>query len=164
MYQSTSIDINLLMNKMVSIEEKANQNYLHISWNAQFRWYKCQWNSPDGYGQNSDSKPQYNTRMCESYRQFFSHYSTIIMDTIASQITNLTIVYLIGYSGADQRKHPSSASLAFVWGIHRGPVNSPHKWSVARKMFPFDDVMSHELIICLVWMPHECSSNEKTNN
>ena len=32
-------------------------------------------------------------------------------------------------------------SLAFVWGIHRGPVNSPHKWPVMRKMFPFDDVI-----------------------
>ena len=26
-------------------------------------------------------------------------------------------------------------------GIHRGPVNSPHKWPVTRKMFPFDDVI-----------------------
>ena len=38
-------------------------------------------------------------------------------------------------------KHQSPASLAFVWGIHRGPVNSPHKWPVTRKMFPFDDVI-----------------------
>ena len=45
------------------------------------------------------------------------------------------------YSGADQRKHQSSPSMAFVWGIHRGPVNSPHKWPVTRKMFPFDDVI-----------------------
>ena len=28
-----------------------------------------------------------------------------------------------------------------MWGIHRGPVNSPHKWPVTRKMFPFDDVI-----------------------
>ena len=66
------------------------------------------------------------------------HYGDVIMDTIASQITSLTIVYSTVYSDADdQRKHQSSASLAFVWGIHRGPVNSPHKW----KMFPFDDVI-----------------------
>ena len=26
-------------------------------------------------------------------------------------------------------------------GIHRGPVNSPHKWLVTQKMFPFDDVI-----------------------
>ena len=63
------------------------------------------------------------------------------MATIASQITSLTVVYSIVYSGADQRKHQSSASLAFVWGIHRGPVNSPHKGPVTRKMFPFDDVI-----------------------
>ena len=42
---------------------------------------------------------------------------------------------------ANQRKHQSSASLAFVRGIHRSPVNSPHKWPVTRKMFPFDDVI-----------------------
>ena len=63
------------------------------------------------------------------------------MGAIASQITSLTIVYSIVYSDADQRKQQSSASLAFVWGIHRGPVNSPHKWQVTRKMFPFDDVI-----------------------
>ena len=45
------------------------------------------------------------------------------------------------YSDADQRKPQGSTSLAFVWGIHRGPVNSPHKWPVTRKIFPFDDVI-----------------------
>ena len=69
------------------------------------------------------------------------HYSDVIMSTIASSITSFTIVYSTVYSGADQRKHQSSASLAFVRGIHRGPVNSPHKWPVTRKMFPFDDVI-----------------------
>ena len=69
------------------------------------------------------------------------HYNDGIMTTIASQITSLTIVYSTVYSDADQSKHQSSASLAFVWGIHRGPVNSPHKWPVTRKMFPFDDVI-----------------------
>ena len=63
------------------------------------------------------------------------------MSTIASQITSLTIVYSTIYSGADQSKHQSSVSLAFVWGIHRGPVNFPHKWPVTRKKFPFDDVI-----------------------
>ena len=63
------------------------------------------------------------------------------MGTMASQITSLTIVYSTVYSGADQRKYQSPASQAFAWGIHRGPVNSPHKWPVTRKMFPFDDVI-----------------------
>ena len=66
------------------------------------------------------------------------------MGAISFQITSLTIVYSIVYSDADQRKHQSSASLAFVWGIHRGPVNSPHKWPVTRQMFPFDDVIMPE--------------------
>ena len=46
------------------------------------------------------------------------HYDDAIMGAIASQITSLMVVYSIVYSDADQRKHQSSASLAFVWGIH----------------------------------------------
>ena len=49
----------------------------------------------------------------------YQHYSDVIMSTMASQITSLTVVYSTVYSDADQRKHQSSASLAFVWGIHR---------------------------------------------
>ena len=70
-----------------------------------------------------------------------AHYHDVIMGAMASQITSLMIIYPIVYSDADQRKHQSSASLVFVRGIHRGPVNSPHKWPVTRKMFPFDDVI-----------------------
>ena len=73
--------------------------------------------------------------------QVISHYGDVIMGAIASQIASLIIVYSTVYSHADQRKHQSSASLAFVWGIHLGPVNFPHKWPVTRKMFPFDDVI-----------------------
>ena len=70
-----------------------------------------------------------------------THYGEVILGMIASQITSLTIVYSTVYSDADQRKHQSSASLAFLWGIQRGPVNSSHKWPVMQKMFPFDDVI-----------------------
>ena len=73
------------------------------------------------------------------------HYGEVIMGTIASQIPSLIIVYSTVYSGADQRKHQSSASLAFVRWIHWGPVNSTHKWPVMWKMFPFDDVI-------IVWL------------
>ena len=78
------------------------------------------------------------------------HYNGVIMGAIASRITSLTSVYSIRfYSEADQRKHQSSATLAFVRGIHRGPVNSPHKWSVTRKMFPFDDIIKiHKQVRC----------------
>ena len=71
----------------------------------------------------------------------WQHYNDVIMGTVVSQVTSLTIVYSTIYSDADQRKHQSSTSLAFVQGIHRGPVNYPHKWPVTRKMFSFDDVI-----------------------
>ena len=70
-----------------------------------------------------------------------SHYNDVIMNAMASKITGLTIVYSAVYSGADQRKHQIAESLAFVWGFHRWPLNSPHKGPVTRKMFPFDDVI-----------------------
>ena len=67
------------------------------------------------------------------------------MGAMVSQITSLTIIYRTVYSGTNKRKHQRSASLTFVRGIHRWPANSPHKWPVTRKMFPFDDfIMSDE--------------------
>ena len=75
------------------------------------------------------------------------HYDDVIMGTIASQITSLTMVYSTVYSGADQRKHQSSASLAFVRGIHRWAVNSQYNGPVTQKMFPFDDVIMYFLYI-----------------
>ena len=72
----------------------------------------------------------------------YDHYCDLIMGAMASQITSLTVVYSTDYSDADKKKkHQVSAPLAFVWGIHRWPVNSPHKRPVTRKMFPFDDVI-----------------------
>ena len=69
------------------------------------------------------------------------HYCDVIMNTMASQITSLTVIYSTVYSGADKREHQSSASLVFVGGTLRWPVNFPHKGPVTRKMFPFDDVI-----------------------
>ena len=63
------------------------------------------------------------------------------MRAMAYQISSFTIVYSGVYSGVDQREHQSSVSLAFVRGIHRLPVNSPHKRPVTPKMFPFDDII-----------------------
>ena len=70
------------------------------------------------------------------------------MSVMASRITSITMVYSTVYSGAEQGKHQSSVSLAFVRGIHRLPVNSPHKGPVTRKMFPFDDVIMKMPICC----------------
>ena len=47
------------------------------------------------------------------------HYSDVIMGAMKSQNTSLAVVYLIVYTGADQRKHQSSASLTLVRGIHQ---------------------------------------------
>ena len=56
------------------------------------------------------------------------HYCNVIMSAIASQFTGVSMVCSTVCSGADQRKHQSSASLAFVGGIHKEPVT--------RRMFP----------------------------
>ena len=59
------------------------------------------------------------------------HHSDVITGVMASQITSLAIihstVYFVGGGGGG--------------GLHRSPVNSPHKWPVTRKMFPFEDVI-----------------------
>ena len=76
--------------------------------------------------------------ICLSYRSLLiPHYSDVIMSVMASQITCVSIVCSTACSGADQRKHQSSASLAFVGGFHRWPTDSPHKGPATRKMFPY---------------------------
>ena len=89
------------------------------------------------------------------------HYGDVIMGTMAFQITSLTIVYSTVYSDANQRKHQSSASLAFERGIHRRPMNSPHKWPVTPKMFPFDDVIIVQY--CLASPKMTCNDTNRPN-
>ena len=100
------------------------------------------------------NKPNHNQTMCTCYGMY--HYSDVIMSMMASQISSLTIVYSSVYSGADQRKHQSSVSLAFVavLGIHRWLVNSPHKWPVMQKMFPFDDTIMLNIMMCIIHEMH----------
>ena len=69
------------------------------------------------------------------------------MSAMASQITGVSIAYSAFCSDGNQRKRQSSASLAFVRGNHRWPVNSPHKGPVMRKMFSFHDVIINRAII-----------------
>ena len=80
----------------------------------------------------------------------YIHYNDVIMSALVSQITGVSIVCSSVGSCADKKKHQSSAALAFVWGIHRWPVNSLHKEPVTRKMFPFDDVIMwrHQYHVC----------------
>ena len=79
------------------------------------------------------------------------HYSDVIMSAMASETTGVAIVYSTVSSGADQWKHRSPASLSFVRGIHRWPVNSPYKRPVTLKMFLFDDVVM-ALLYRSLWM------------
>ena len=72
------------------------------------------------------------------------HYSDVMMNAMAFQITIISIVYSTVCSGAYQRKHQMSASLAFVRGIHRWPVNSSHIGPVTWKMLPFNVIMCLE--------------------
>ena len=72
-------------------------------------------------------------------------YSDAITGAMASQITGVGVVCSTACSGADQRKYQSSASRAFVRGIHQWPMDSPDKRPVTRKMFPSHDVISEHI-------------------
>ena len=89
-----------------------------------------------------------NRSICEpkTFELLGEHFSDVMMSAMESQITGISIVCSIVCSGVDQRKHQSSASLAFVRGIHRWPLVSPYKGPVARKMFPCDDVTTRNSI------------------
>ena len=86
--------------------------------------------------------------MFTSGKVHFDHCIDVIMTTIVSQITSLTIVYLTVYSDTNQRKHQSSASLAFVWGIHRGRWSPRTKGQLRGKCF---HLMTSSWYICLIW-------------
>ena len=76
------------------------------------------------------------------------HFNDVIMSAMASQITSVSSVCSAVCSDANHRKHQSSASLAFVRGIDRWPVNSPHKGPVTWKTFPFGDVIMQSVPLC----------------
>ena len=81
-------------------------------------------------GRGTSNKPLLEIIMADAYvraQPSICHYSAVIMGGVASQTTSLAIVYSTVYTGMDQRKYKSSASLTFVQGIHRSPVNFPHK-------------------------------------
>ena len=78
------------------------------------------------------------------------HYSDVIMSAMSSQVTGVTSVYSTVCSGANQRKHQSSASLAFARGFPWKAVHSPHKGLVTRKMLSFDDVIMIIQMVCRI--------------
>ena len=99
------------------------------------------------------------------------HYIDVIMSAIASQITGVSIVYSTVCSGLDQRKHQSSASLAFVRGFHQWPVNSLQKGQQRETCFHFMTsscdtdspvIMRSSSDICMYVYSHD--SSKKANN
>ena len=73
------------------------------------------------------------------YSLFSQHYSDVIMRTMASQTPTFPL-FTQPFIQA-QSKKTSKPRHWPLWGIHRWPVNSPHKVPVTRNMFPFDDVI-----------------------
>ena len=69
-----------------------------------------------------------------------NHYNDVIMGAMASQITSLTIVYSTVYSDADQENIKAPCHRPLCGEFTGDRLNSPHKWPVTRKKFPFDDV------------------------
>ena len=93
--------------------------------------YACRGLGPKAVNKKKTSKKKHTLCVVLEIR----HYNDVIIGAIASQITSLTTVYSFVYSGTDQRKHQSFASLAFVRGIHRGPVISPTNCQLRGKCF-----------------------------
>ena len=77
----------------------------------------------------------WSSRKLSSYREIgrwlsssidvYKHYYEVILSAMACQIASLTIVYSTVYSSTYQRKHQSSAWLAFVRGTRRWPGEFP---------------------------------------
>ena len=87
-----------------------------------------------------------------------SHYNYVIMTTVASQITSRTVIYSTVCSHADQRKHQSSASLAFVWGIHRDRWIPRTKGQLRGKCFHLMTSSCGVIFIYRLWS--SCSKND----
>ena len=88
------------------------------------------------------------------------YYNDAIMSAVASQITDVPMVCTTVCSGTDQRKHQSSASLAFVRGIHRWSVNSAHKGPVTRKsLHLITSSWKLSFVVHFLHLTHHCSSN-----
>ena len=118
-------ELNRLFNSFSRLVKKKHQCSALLAlceWNLSATGGFHTWKASD-VESVSVSWHQYHIWLCPMY----NHYSNFIMSMMASQIISLTIVYPIVYSGAVQGTHQSSSSLAFVRGIHRWPVNSPHK-------------------------------------
>ena len=87
------------------------------------------------------SRSAFVNRANKWYLIFISLYNEIhiSLDNIKNQCTSQYLT---------SKKTSKLRVTGLCAGIHRGPVNSPHKRPVTRKMFPFYDVIMDCLIVC----------------
>ena len=138
-------NIPALVQKMVWCRP-ATSYYLNQWWLAYWRIHApLALNELTHYPLNTCEEGQHRFAISITCRHWCGtyHCSDVIMSALASQITTVSRVCPTICSGVHQRKYQSSASLTFVRGIHRWPVDSAHKGPVTRKMFPFDDVIMY---------------------
>ena len=92
-------------------------------------------------------------------REESCHHNGVIMGAIESQIISLTIAYSIIFFRRRSKKTSKLRVTGLCAGNSPGTVNSPHKWPVTRKMFPFDDVIvsqtKHMDYEAFVWKSRE---------
>ena len=101
------------------IHFNGNRRYLYIIWSWVTKQETIHFLDKDLRHNDTHVTSLFHSRATMTLTNLLLHYDDVIMTMIASQIISLTSVYSAVYSDADQRKHQSSASLAFVWGIHR---------------------------------------------
>ena len=116
---------------VVKVSPRWKRIYIYI---LQSQNHYCWWPA-DGVVRSGYWPSWYSLQWCHNERS----------SAMASQVTAVPIVCSTVDSGTDQREHQSSASLAFVRGIHRWPVKSPHKRPVMREIFPFDDAVMEQV-------------------
>ena len=112
------------------------------------------------FGRNKHQKQPSSEHINSSLRQYIhytcSHYSDVIMSMMASHTTGILVVYWNVCSGADKKNTKAPRHLAFVRGIHRWTVSTPHQGPVTRKMFPFDNV-----IMYTTWWAHSIKRSNR---
>ena len=86
------------------------------------------------------------------YTMFMSHYDDVLIGAIASLITILMILLLNRWFRRRSKKRSKLRVTDLCVGNSPGPVNSPHKWPVTRKMFPFDDVIMLHMLYLHPWI------------
>ena len=121
-----------------------NNSLLNYSW-----WLNCADRSTDPNNKiiadPNSGLQRVNYKGYNSFGVVHCNNIDVIMTTMASQITSFTVVYSTVYSDADKKKTSKLRVTGLCAGNSPGPVNSPHKGAVTRKMFPYDDVIMWQI-------------------